>query len=208
MSKAEKEEQNSESGEEGKKQLTPAMRQYFQAKAEHPEALLLFRMGDFYELFGEDAKVASKVLDLTLTTRDRAKSEDSLPMAGVPHHAIDSSVSRLLAAGFKVAMCDQMEDPRFAKGIVKREVTRVITPATATDAQSMSAKEVNYLAVIAKLGESWGLALLDMLTGHFRVTRSAELAAIFDELGRTMPRELLVSAGQKKKRSIIRKYMA
>ncbi len=197
MSKAQQAEPDNELAGEGKKQLTPAMRQYFQAKAEHPEALLLFRMGDFYELFGDDARVASKVLDLTLTTRERDKSEDSLPMAGVPHHAIDSYVSRLLAAGFKVAMCDQMEDPRFAKGIVKREVTRVITPATATDAQSMNAKEVSYLAVIAALGEGFGLALLDMLTGHFKVTKSALITTIFDELGRVMPRELIVPSGQK-----------
>ncbi len=197
MGRKKKEEQESVAEAGTIKQLTPAMRQYFQAKAEHPEALLLFRMGDFYELFGDDARTAAKVLSLTLTTRDREKSADAIPMAGVPHHAIDGYVSRLLASGFKVAICDQMEDPRFAKGIVKREVTRVITPATATDAQSMAAKESNYLAVVATHGEFLGLALLDMLTGHFRVTKSRLLATIFDELGRLLPRELVVPLAQK-----------
>lgn len=184
------EKEMSDVAEKGR-QVTPAMRQYLQAKALHPEALLLFRMGDFYELFWDDARIVSKALELTLTTRDRDKNENSIPMCGVPHHAIDTYVSRLLSQGYKVAICDQMEDPRFAKGIVKREVTRVITPSTATDTQAMGASEANYLIVVFEENGIFGLALLDMLTGQFKVTSANSLSAIGDELGRVAPTELL-----------------
>ncbi len=112
--------------------LTPMLEQYLRAKAEAPDALLLFRLGDFYELFFEDAQTAAKVLDITLTTRSK-KDEVPIPMCGVPHHAVQAYVAKLLAAGFKVALCDQMEDPSLAKGLVSRALVRVVTPGTVTE---------------------------------------------------------------------------
>src|SRR5246127_2917172 len=146
----------------GEAGLPPAMRQYRAAKEAHPDALLFFRMGDFYELFYEDAIVAARELQLTLTARDKAKS---VPMCGVPYHAAGGYLQRLLRKGFKVAMCDQMEDPKTAKTVVRREVTRVLTPGTALD-PSLGAEQSNYLASVAVAGSSkemvCGLALLDL----------------------------------------------
>lgn len=178
--------------------LTPAMRQYRAAKEAHPDTLLFFRMGDFYELFFEDAVIAARELQLTLTARDKAKS---VPMCGVPYHAAEGYVQRLLRKGFRVAMCDQMEDPKQAKGVVKREVTRVLTPGTALD-PSLGAEQSNYLASIAVIGSNasaiCGLALLDLSTGEFRATEfSGEQAWLHasDELGRIRPVELLYGSG-------------
>ncbi len=128
--------------------LSPAMRQYRTAKDTYPDSLLFFRMGDFYELFFEDAIVAARELQLTLTARDKAKS---VPMCGVPYHAAEGYLQRLLRKGFRVAICEQMEDPKLAKGVVKREVTRVFTPGTAID-PSLSAEQNNYLASVAVTG--------------------------------------------------------
>ncbi len=174
--------------------LSPAMRQYRTAKEEHPGTLLFFRMGDFYELFFEDAVVASRELQLTLTARDKARS---VPMCGVPYHAAESYLQRLLRKGFRVAICEQMEDPKLAKGVVRREVTRVLTPGTALD-PALAAEQSNYLTSLAKVGTVWGLALLDLSTGEFRSTEFGGAngwALAVDELGRVRPAELLYGQG-------------
>ncbi len=174
--------------------LSPAMRQYRTAKEAHPDTLLFFRMGDFYELFFEDAVVASRELQLTLTARDKARS---VPMCGVPYHAAESYMQRLLRKGFRVAICEQMEDPKLAKGVVRREVTRVLTPGTALD-PGLAAEQSNYLASLAKVGTVWGVALLDLSTGEFRSTEFGGAngwTSAVDELGRVRPAELLYGQG-------------
>src|SRR6185312_1687364 len=136
--------------------LTPMMQQYREMKARDPNALLLFRMGDFYEMFGEDAERASALLGLALTTRD--KGPNAVPMAGFPHPALDSYLAKIVQAGWRAAVCEQVEDPRFAKGLVKREVVRVVTPGTLTDEGLLDPKSANYLAAIVEVGGKIGLA--------------------------------------------------
>ena len=178
--------------------LSPAMRQYRAAKDAHPDTLLFFRMGDFYELFFEDAVTAARELQLTLTSRDKAKS---VPMCGVPYHAAETYLQRLLRKGYRIAICEQMEDPKLAKSVVRREVTRVLTPGTAVD-PSLGAEQSNYLASVAVSGSGketvCGLALLDLSTGEFRATEfhgTTAWALLLDELGRTRPVELLYGQG-------------
>jgi DNA mismatch repair protein MutS len=175
------------------------MRQYFAAKSQHPDALLFFRMGDFYELFYEDAKLAARELEITLTARDR---ERQVPMCGVPYHAVDGYIGRLLQKGYRIAICEQMEDPKLTKKIVRREVTRVLSPGTALDPAQRSERN-NYLAAIynapAQRAEDdrVGLALLDLSTGEFRATEFAGKSAAWlalDELARQQPAELLLAA--------------
>src|SRR5437660_6512292 len=171
---------------------TPLMRQYAAIKKQHPNALLFFRLGDFYELFFDDAVVASRKLQITLTSRNKEKGV-SVPMCGVPHHAAENYIGKLIRKGFKVAICEQMEDPRLAKKLVRREVTRVVTPGTAADT-SLSAEENNFLAALAHLGDRVGFAALDLSTGEFRATEfHGEDAArrIQDELQQLRPRELI-----------------
>src|ERR1700758_5492443 len=148
---------------------TPLMRQYHSIKERHPNALLLFRLGDFYELFFEDARVAAKELEITLTSRNKEKGA-AIPMCGVPYHAAEGYIARLIQKGYRVAICDQMEDPRLAKKLVKREITRVVTPGTAMDASLVRPRENNYLAAVARTGSRAGLAHVDISTGEFRVT--------------------------------------
>src|SRR5512147_2386660 len=124
---------------------TPLMRQYHAIKEQAPNALLMFRLGDFYELFYEDAVVAARELEITLTSRNKEKG-DAIPMCGVPHHAAEGYVAHLIQKGYRVAICEQMEDPRFAKKLVKREITRIVTPGTAMDANLVRSRENNYLA--------------------------------------------------------------
>jgi DNA mismatch repair protein MutS len=174
---------------------TPLMRQYAAIKKEHPSALLFFRLGDFYELFFEDAVVAAKELQITLTSRNKEKGV-AIPMCGVPYHSAEGYISKLIRKGFKVAICDQMEDPRVAKKIVKREVTRVVTPGTAADAQLQS-EENNYLACVAKHGDQVGFAALDLSTGEFRATEFRGPDAerrVRDELVVLRPREVLFAS--------------
>jgi DNA mismatch repair protein MutS len=171
---------------------TPLMRQYTAIKKEHPHALLFFRLGDFYELFFDDAVVASKELQITLTSRNKEKGI-SVPMCGVPYHAAEGYIGKLIRKGFKVAICEQMEDPRVAKKLVRREVTRVVTPGTAADA-SLASEDNNFLAAIHSEAERAGFAALDLSTGEFRATEfhGAEAQArIFEELQQLRPRELL-----------------
>jgi len=169
---------------------TPLMRQYLEVKGQYPDALLFFRMGDFYELFFDDAVVASQLLELTLTSRDKNK-EDPVPMAGVPHHAVTGYIRKLLDRGVKVAICDQVEDPRLAKGLVKREVTRVITPGVVLDTDHLDATVNNYLVALVADEERHGLAALDLSTFDLRTTELDGADAVADELARLRPREVL-----------------
>ena len=146
---------------------TPLMRQYAAVKKDHPTALLFFRLGDFYELFFDDAVVASKELQITLTSRNKEKGM-AVPMCGVPYHAAEGYIGKLIRKGFKVAICEQMEDPRLAKKLVRREVTRVVTPGTAADS-SLGSEENNFLAALAQVGDRVGFAALDLIDG--RVSR-------------------------------------
>jgi len=171
---------------------TPLMRQYAAVKKEHPTALLFFRLGDFYELFFDDAIVASKELQITLTSRNKEKGI-AVPMCGVPYHAAEGYIGKLIRRGFKVAICEQMEDPRLAKKLVRREVTRVVTPGTAADS-SLGSDENNFLAAIAQVGDRVGFAALDLSTGEFRATEFAgegALRRVQEELEQLRPKELL-----------------
>ena len=171
---------------------TPLMRQYTAIKKEHPNALLLFRLGDFYELFFDDAVVASRELQITLTSRNKEKGV-SIPMCGVPYHAAEGYISKLIRRGFKVAVCEQMEDPRVAKKLVRREVTRVVTPGTAADS-SLGSEENNFLAAVAMVGDRVGFAALDLSTGEFRATEFGGESArqrIQEELEQLRPKEVL-----------------
>jgi len=175
---------------------TPLMRQYHSIKTRYPHALVLFRLGDFYELFYEDAIAASRELQITLTSRNREKGEP-VPMCGVPYHAAEGYIARLLRAGYKIAVCDQMEQPGPGKKLVRREVVRVITPGTATSANVLEPKENNYLASLARApaGIPVGLAYADITTGEFRVTEFSGSDAdekLRDELDRIKPREILL----------------
>jgi DNA mismatch repair protein MutS len=180
---------------------TPMMQQYLEAKKACGDALLLFRMGDFYELFFEDAKTAARVLGLTLTSRD--KGENAIPMAGFPYHQLESYLGKLIASGFRAAVCEQMEDPKLAKGLVKREVTRVVSPGTITDDALLDPRESNYLAAVAAAPkravangdaaeEHIGLAWAELSTGRF-FAAVVPAARLGDELARIGPAELLVS---------------
>jgi DNA mismatch repair protein MutS len=169
--------------------VTPMIQQYLEIKESHQDAILFYRMGDFYEMFFEDAIVASRELEITLTSRDK-QAEDPIPMCGVPHHAAETYIAKLLEKGHKVALCEQMEDPRQAKGLVRREVVRVVTPGTVLD--SLESKSPNYLAAAHWAGENCGLAFLDLSTADFRMTQTESLAWLLEELGRIEPRELLV----------------
>ena len=170
---------------------TPVMQQHAAAKRAYPDAIVFFRLGDFYEMFGDDAVLASRLLDLTLTSRNRGKP-DEVPMAGVPHHSAHSYMARLLELGHKVAICEQMADPSKVKGIVPREVVRVITPGTITDGQHLDAHSNNFLAA-CELGRAGpALALLDLSTGELSAAEPADVPLLIAELARARPRELLV----------------
>jgi DNA mismatch repair protein MutS len=174
---------------------TPLMRQYAAIKKEHPSALLFFRLGDFYELFFEDAVVAARELQITLTSRNKEKGV-AIPMCGVPYHSAENYMAKLILKGFKVAICDQMEDPRLAKKLVKREVTRVLTPGTAADAH-LGSEENNFLACVARAGNAAGFAALDLSTGEFRATEFTGEDAerrIREELLVLRPREVLFAS--------------
>jgi len=149
--------------------LTPMMEQYTRIKSQHEDAILLFRMGDFYEMFFDDAKVAARVLGLALTTRDKG-SKNPVPLAGVPHHALDSYLARLVGAGYRVAICDQVEDPKQAKGIVRREVTEVITPGSILSSTMLDERRSNFLVALSPGPQRTGLARIDPSTGEFTVT--------------------------------------
>src|SRR5512146_907703 len=168
---------------------TPMMQQYMDAKRACPDALLLFRVGDFYEMFYDDAKTAARVLNLALTSRE--KGPDAIPMAGFPHHQLESYLGKLITAGFRAAVCEQVEDPKLAKGLVKREVTRVVTPGTVTDEALLDPRESNYLAAVAP-GDPAGLAWVELSTGRF-VAAAFPRRQLADQLARIAPTECLVA---------------
>jgi DNA mismatch repair protein MutS len=171
---------------------TPLMRQYAAVKKEHLSALLFFRLGDFYELFFDDAVVAAKELQITLTSRNKEKGM-AIPMCGVPYHAAEGYIGKLIRKGFKVAICEQMEDPRLAKKLVRREVTRVVTPGTVADS-SLGSEENNFLAALAQVGDRVGFAALDLSTGEFRATEfsgESAMRRVQEELEQLRPKELL-----------------
>ncbi len=173
-------------------ELTPMQRQYAEIKERNQDCILFFRLGDFYEMFNEDAKVASKELDLTLTTRDRSKpKEEQTPMCGVPHHSVDSYIARLVQKGYKVAICEQMTDPATTKGLVERDITRIVTPGTVTESCMLDESRNNYIACIYGEGGKFGLAFCDVSTGAFFATVCADEAAAASELGRFSPSEVI-----------------
>ena len=170
--------------------LTPMFRQYLELKEKYPDAILFFRLGDFYEMFFEDAKIASRILDITLTSRDKGAKE-KVPMCGVPAANAAPYINRLVEAGYKVAICEQVEDPRKAKGLVRREVIRVVTPGLNVEEEALAAKENQYLAAVLA-GKKWGLSYLDLSTGDFRATEAVTEEELLNELFRLEPKELLL----------------
>src|SRR6516225_536103 len=166
--------------------MTPMMQQYREAKERHPGTIVLFRNGDFYELFEEDAEVGSRLLGITLTRRDK-----DIPMAGVPHHALDRYLGKLLQAGHRVAICEQMEDPATVRGRpVRREVTRVVTPGTLTEDTFLDPRRSNHLAAVYPHGTQVGLAWVELSTGQFQAA-DVPWDRLGDELGRLAPAECL-----------------
>ena len=179
--------------------LTPMMRQYLEIKEQNKDSILFFRLGDFYEMFNEDAKLAARELDLVLTTRDRGKSaEEQTPMCGIPYHSSDGYIARLIAKGYKVAICEQTEDPALAKGLVKRDIIRVVTPGTVIDSACLDDRRGNFLCGVFLDEQNAGVAFCDMSTGHTHVTAfsGADRAEhLCNELARFSPAEAVLSAG-------------
>lgn len=191
----------------GSLKITPMLQQYMEIKSQYEDALLFYRMGDFYEMFFNDAEVASRTLGITLTSRSNKNDANKIPMCGVPYHAAASYLAKLVKAGFRVAICEQMEDPGDVKGgrIVRREVVRVVTPGLTTEEQLLDTKSNRYLAAVAreplKKGENqsaprYGLSLVDITTGEFFVTECADREALVDELTRLAPAEILFDEGE------------
>lgn len=183
--------------------ITPMLEQYLRIKQQYPDALVFFRLGDFFELFFDDAERAARLLDITLTTRSK-KDEVPIPMCGVPCHAVQSYVAKLLAQGVKVALCEQMEDPATAKGIVAREVVRVLTPGTLTEEEYLDPKRPNYLACVCRDGEAAALVYADLSTGELGCARPADDADFCDRLSRLTPREVLLAPGEDRLAAAIR----
>lgn len=172
--------------------VTPMMRQWLEAKAKEPQAILLFRMGDFYELFADDAVQAAELLDLTLTSRDKDKGKDSaIAMAGFPHHAAPAYIAKLIQAGCKVAVCDQLEDPAMARGIVKRDITRLVTPGMVLEDESLDARANNYLVGVSGGPDRYGISALDLSTGSFIACVVEGDYALIDEVSRLSPGEIV-----------------
>ena len=170
--------------------VTPMMQHYLQTKEEYKDCILFYRLGDFYEMFFEDAKIVSKELELTLTGKS-CGLEERAPMCGIPHHAVDTYLTRLVAKGYKVAICEQVEDPKLAKGIVKREVVRIVTPGTNIDMQSLDEAKNNYIMCIVYLEDKYGIATSDVTTGDFFVTEVDSDRKLLDEINRFMPSEII-----------------
>jgi DNA mismatch repair protein MutS len=172
------------------------IKQYLSIKEAYPDAILFYRMGDFYEMFFEDAQVASRVLEITLTSRNK-KEESPVPMCGVPHRAVSGYIARMIDHGYKVAVCDQIEDPATAKGLVKRDVVRVITPGMILDEAFLDKRSNNFVLAVARHGDLFGLSYLDISTGAFRLAESGDLDAVIDESLRISPREILMPESAK-----------
>ena len=176
--------------------MTPAMKQYYEAKEKHRDALIFFRMGDFYESFGEDAKIIARELEITLTSRGRDKEGRDMPLAGIPYHAVDSYLPKLIKKGYKVAICEQLEDPKMAKGVVKRGVVRVITPGTVIDSSLICDQSNNYLMSVSGESTEFGISFLDVSTGEFLTTQFADNDSydkIISEAARMHPAECILA---------------
>ena len=176
--------------------LTPMMKQYHEVKRRFPGKLIFFRLGDFYEMFYEDAVLASRELEITLTSRNKDKSGSPIPMCGVPYHSVDGYIARLMKKGFKIAICEQVEDPRTAKKLVQREVTRVLTPGTIVEEMLLEPKDHNFLASLCITDKGTGLAFMDLSTADFMATELFSEDAwqkTIDELTRFSPKELIIS---------------
>ena len=173
-------------------ELTPMMKQYLDLKQEYPDCILMFRLGDFYEMFFEDAELAARVLEIALTGRN-CGLEERAPMCGVPHHSVDSYISRLIENGYKVAICDQLEDPRIAKGIVKRGITRVVSPGTVIENSILNETENNYIMCIHYDADRFGVSYCDVSTGEFCTGELEDDAALLNEMTRLNPKEILIA---------------
>ena len=169
------------------------MRQYHAIKRENPDSILLFRMGDFYETFGDDAKVVAKELDIALTARDK-NSDNPIPLAGVPYHALDNYLSKLIKKGHRVAICEQLEDPQSAKGLVRRGVTRIVSPGTVVEGSMLSASN-NFLASINETNDGLGLAIMDISTGEFATAQFRDRESLESEMARYSPAEVIIPDG-------------
>ena len=176
------------------------MKQYYEIKAQNPDCILFFRMGDFFELFESDAEIASKILGLTLTSRNNGAS-GATPLCGFPHHASDRYFPKMVAAGYKVAVCEQVEDPKLAKGIVKRAIVEVISAGTSMNDGNLDAKVANYLCAVLPQKNSIAFAFADVTTGYFAVSESP-IQSFESEFARRMPKEVLVPQGVELPRSI------
>ncbi len=173
-------------------ELTPMQKQYHDLKEQNQDCILFFRLGDFYEMFDEDAVLAARELDLTLTTRDRGKpKEEQTPMCGVPHHSVDAYIARLVQKGYKVAICEQMQDPALVKGLVERDITRIVTPGTVTESCMLDETKNNYMGCLYGQEGKFGLAFCDVSTGAFFVTTCSDEQAAASELGRFSPAEVI-----------------
>src|SRR4030043_2233194 len=170
---------------------TPVIRQYLSIKEGCPDSILFFRMGDFYEMFFEDAKTASRILEITLTSRNK-KNKDAVPMCGVPVRAVHNYIGRLLENGLKVAICDQLEDSAASKGLVRRDVVRIITPGMIVENEYLDEKSNNYLMALSFVGNRYGFAFIDISTGVFRVTETDDANILSDEIRRVAPSEALL----------------
>ncbi len=174
--------------------LTPMIRQYLEIKERYQDAILFFRLGDFYEMFFEDAERASKVLEIALTSRNRNEGS-AIPLCGVPYHAATPYIGRLIDAGYKVAICEQVEDPKDAKGVVQREVVRVVTPGTITEGDALNTRDNNFLVAVTRGKQNYGLAVTDVTTGEFRFTQLGDYSSLLDEIGRIHPSEIILAEG-------------
>ena len=173
--------------------MSPMMAQYLETKKEYPDCVLFFRIGDFYEMFFDDAKIGAEELDLVLTGKD-CGLEERAPMCGIPYHAADNYIARLVRKGYKVAIGEQVEDPKLAKGIVKRSVIRVVTPGTLTENEALDDSRNNYLMCIAYICGCFGISAIDVSTGDYYVTQVEELKELYDEINRFMPSEIICNA--------------
>ena len=171
-------------------QLTPMMQQYMETKKEYPDCILFYRLGDFYEMFYEDALIASKVLEITLTGKS-CGLEERAPMCGIPYHAVDSYLNKMVSEGYKVAICEQMEDPKQTKGIVKREVIRIVTPGTNLNMQALEEGKNNYIMSIAYFTDKIGVSFADVTTGEYRLTEIADTKKLMDEIAKLLPVEII-----------------
>ena len=172
--------------------LTPMMQKYMETKQEYPDCILFYRLGDFYEMFFEDAEIASKELEITLTGKS-CGLEERAPMCGVPYHAVEAYLNKLVSKGHKVAICEQVEDPKMAKGLVKREVVRIVTPGTNLDTQALDETKNNYIMCIVYMQDRYGISIADVTTGDYYLTEVDTERKLLDEIHKFDHRKLSVT---------------